>query len=168
LWPEQYVHHRRYDAATDEWGPSVRIDLEPVHVNPEVPFKVGPELASVEAGDQHTLCVAWCGYRAGEAAAEDVLVSCSLDGGASWALPSNVSRSPQAGETSIRQSIALDEAGGLHATWQEQVGADPHHKEYEIQYARSLEVKRYFLPVAGRAWGSPLDRLYMPPLMRDR
>jgi hypothetical protein len=163
LWPEQHVHYVRYDGAIDEWSPSARVDLEPVLVNPEVPFKVGPELASQEAGNQHTLCVAWCGYRAGEAAAEDVLVSCSRDGGTSWGAPLNVSRSPEAGETSVRQSIAIDEIGELHVAWQERSGADPQHRDYEIYYTRCVEPKKVFLPLVGSAWESPPDSFHVPP-----
>ena len=175
---EQYVRYARYSAASDRWGPGVRIDREPVRVNATVPFKIAPGLASYERGDQHTLCVAWYGYRAGAAEAEEVLLSCSQDGGTSWTSPENVSRSPQAEEISILQSIALDEAGGLHAAWQERVEVDP--EAYEIMYARSPDKvflpsttrdwyvpKRTFLPFVGRSWRHFPNRVLLPLVGRS-
>ena len=147
---EQYVRYRRYDVASASWSePPVfrRIDDDPVIVNELRPTSVSPSLALVERDDQATVCVSWHGFREG-ALAEEVLLSCSPDGGQSWEAPRNVSRSPGAEAISIVPSIAFDARGRLHSVWEEHVG-DSIVYNYEVYYARAIV--KVFLPLILRS-----------------
>ena len=98
---KQYVRYRRYDVDTGSWmANSARIDPQPVRVNSLNPTDVAPDLVSLGT-DVETVCVAWHGFREQEMEwdAEEVIVSCTRDGGQSWPVPRNVSRTP--GETGI-------------------------------------------------------------------
>ncbi len=146
----QYVRYRRYDAAGDSWSePPVfrRIDDSPVRVNQLRPTDVSPNLALVERDNQATVCVSWHGFRGG-ALAEEVLLSCSPDGGQSWEAPRNVSRSPGAEAISIVPSIVFDARGRLHSVWEEHVG-DSIVYNYEVYYARAIV--KVFLPLILRS-----------------
>lgn len=146
---EQYVRYARYDVASGSWiSPAVRIDPEPVKVNRLNPTDIAPRLALVERDNQVTVCVAWHGFRGGEFA-EEVLLSCSRDGGQFWSLPQNVSRSPGAEAISIAPSITFDASGQLHGVWQEHTGGSPIYN-YQIYYARTLN--QVFLPLVARNW----------------
>lgn len=146
---EQYVRYRRYDAASDSWSvPPVfrRIDDQPVKVNQVRPTDIAPSLTLLERGNEVTVCVAWHGFREG-AFAEEVLLSCSRDGGQSWSSPQNVSRSTGAEAISIAPSITFDARGRLHNVWEEHVG-DSVVYDYEVYYARALN--KVFLPLVAR------------------
>ena len=80
--------------------------------------------------------------------AEEVLLSCSPDGGQSWEAPRNVSRSPGAEAISIVPSIAFDARGRLHSVWEEHVG-DSIVYNYEVYYARAIV--KVFLPLIVRS-----------------
>jgi hypothetical protein len=146
---ERYVHYARYDTDSG-WTTPGRIYDEPVRVNADDPRNIVPSLALMEEDGQVTVCVAWHGFRAGElepVGAEEILLSCSQDGGQSWPLsPQNVSRSPEAEAVSIVPSIAFDASGRLHSVWQERSQVS----HYEIYYAYSLDNK-IFLPLVVRS-----------------
>ncbi|MCK4315571.1 MAG: exo-alpha-sialidase [Anaerolineae bacterium] len=147
---EQYVRYRRYDAASASWSePPVfrRIDDSPVRVNQLRPTDISPSLALVERDNQATVCVSWHGFRE-DAFAEEVLLSCSPDGGQSWEAPRNVSRSPGAEAISIVPSIAFDARGRLHSVWEEHVGGSIVYN-YEVYYARAIV--KVFLPLIVRS-----------------
>jgi len=153
-WPaaDQYVRYTRYDVASSQWiSPTLRIDDSPVKVNTDNPTYLAPSLALREKGGQTEVCVAWHGFREGEMSfAEEILLSCSPDGGRSWLPPQNVSRSPQAEALSLIPSIAFDTAGQLHAVWQEhrqEMGSSVLF-DYQIYHCFAL-VKR-FLPLVVR------------------
>jgi len=152
---DQYVRYTRYDVTSSQWiSPAIRIDDVPVRVNQDNPTYTAPSLTLFEKDDQVEVCVAWHGFRAGGLAlAEDVLLSCSEDGGESWSAPQNVSHSGDSDEISVSPSIAFDTSGRLHSVWQE-------HKadmggsvidNYQIFYSGAL--KRMFLPLVARNWG---------------
>lgn len=148
-YQEQYVRYRRYDVSDGSWTtPAVRVDPSPVKVNSTNPTYVTPRLALREEGDQVTMCVTWHGYREGQEA-EEVLLSCSADGGESWQAPRNVSRSSTDPlKISILPSLAFDASGRLHVAWEERVGDDIYN-DYEIYYARELE-RKIHLPLVTR------------------
>lgn len=145
---DQYVRYTHYDVATGQWiSPAVRIDDTPVQVNEQNPTFVEPSLALYQDGGQIVVCVAWHGFRQG-GAAEEVLVSCSQDGGDTWPAPKNVSRSYGDNELSLLPSIAFDGQDTLHVAWQERAG-DNIRTNYEIYHARELDNK-VFLPLVLR------------------
>lgn len=139
LYDEQYVRYTRLDAGSDSWLPSRRIDTH-VEANKIAPTYVAARVAvwtDSESGEV-TVCAAWHGFRTDDPAAEEALLTCSLDGGNTWAHTQNMSRSttPAGTEISIRPAIAFDSSGDLHVAWQEfSVGGDVLY-EYEIYYAR--------------------------------
>jgi hypothetical protein len=149
----QYMRYMRYDVASGQWiSPAIRIDDVPVRVNQDNPTYSTPSLALFERDDRVEVCVAWHGFREGELA-EDVLLSCSPDGGESWSAPRNVSCSGVFDAVSVYPSIAFNTSGQLHSVWQE-------HKadmggsvidNYQIFYSGAL--KRMFLPLVARNWG---------------
>jgi len=148
-----YVRYTRYDAASSQWtSPPVRIDGDPVEVNTEYPTYTAPSLALFEKDGQVKICVAWYGFR-GDDNAEDVLLSCSPDGGESWPAPQNVSRSGAISAISISPSIAFDTSGRLHSVWQEhnaEIGGSV-IENYEVFYSGALH--RMFLPIVARNQG---------------
>ncbi len=148
---DQYVRYTRYDVAGDQWiSPAIRIDDNPVRVNRHNPTYTAPRLALLEKDNQVTVCVAWHGFRAGDPEAEEVLLSCSQDGGDSWSSPQNVSRSSDDGwAISIEPSITFGALGQLRAAWQERAGDDV-VENYEIYYTRALN--KAFLPLVARNW----------------
>lgn len=149
---DQYVRYTRYNVATSQWiSPAVRIDNNPVRVNTDNPTYTAPNLALREKGGQVEACVAWHGFRAGGMSfAEEVLLSCSPDGGRSWPSPRNVSRSPQAEALSLIPSIAFDASGQLHAVWQEHNLAMGGSVVFDYQVYHSWALSRRFLPLVGR------------------
>ncbi len=146
---DRYVHYTRYDVSSANWSsPTTRIYSEPVRVNADDPRNIVPALTLVEKEGEVIVCVAWHGFRAGgsEVGAEEILLSCSQDGGLSWPeSPQNVSRSPEAEAVSIMPSLAFNSSGQLHGTWQER----SQFPYYEIYYARSLN--KVFLPLVVRS-----------------
>ncbi len=147
---EQYVRYARYDAATSSWSVKEEpIDLDPVKVNQLRPTDIAPRLALLERDGRVTVCVAWHGFRVGEQVepAEEVLLSCSRDGGRYWPPPQNVSRSPGQDEISIAPFVAFDALGRLHTVWEERVGASVVYN-YEIYHAYACS--RVFLPLVMR------------------
>jgi len=116
---EQYVRYTRYDANSGSWSAPARIDSLPVQVNTDSPTYVAPVLALWEKNNQVMVCVAWHGFRS-DSISEEVLLSCSPDGGLSWASPQNVSRSHGDEEISVYPSITFDTLGRLHSVWKEQ------------------------------------------------
>lgn len=146
---EQYVRYAR--CINGSCTSAVRVDAGRVMVNDEDPTFVTPDLALLEEDGQVTICVAWHGFREG-GAAEEVLLSCSDDGGQSWSSSYNVSRSPgDVGypDVSIMPSIASDEMGQLHGAWQERVNAEGKDSYYEVYYSRTLG-NLVFLPFVTR------------------
>mgnify|MGYP001093604890 CR=1 FL=1 len=149
----QYMRYMRYDIASGEWiSPAIRIDDIPVRVNQDNPTYSTPSLALFERHDRVEVCVAWHGFREGELA-EDVLLSCSPDGGESWPAPQNVSHSGDSDEISISPSIAFDASGRLHSVWQEHKAAMGSSviDNYQIFYSGALN--RMFLPIVARNQG---------------
>lgn len=153
-----YVAYRRYDAAAESWTAVRRIDPRPVSVNQISPNESAPRLALWERGHGVRLCVAWHGFRISEeneeegSDAEDVLVSCSDDGGDTWLPPSKISVFPDGQsenqQPSVRPSIIFDTSGILHTVWQQRIEADDDERSYDIYYAR--EMNRVFLPIVVR------------------
>jgi hypothetical protein len=146
---DQYIRYVRYDADLGSWSTAMQIDPEPVRVNERNPTDSTPSLTVLDADNQVTVCVAWHGFRKGEYVepAEEVLLSCSRDGGQSWSTPQNVSRTPGAEAISILPSIMFDAMGQLHGVWQERVGASA-ISDYQIYHAHALS--RVFLPLVAR------------------
>ena len=149
---DQYVRYTRYNVATSQWiSPAVRLDNNPIRVNTDNPTYTAPDLALREKGGKVEVCVAWHGFRAGGMSfAEEVLLSCSPDGGQSWKPPQNVSRSPQAEALSLIPSIAFDTAGQLHAVWQEHNQAMGSSVVFDYQVFHSWALSRRLLPLVGR------------------
>ena len=150
----QYVRYARYDADTSSWSASERIYSELVKVNADDPRDVSPSLALQNKGDEVVVCVAWHGFREGAfVLAEEVLLSCSQDGGQSWSSPQNVSRSlgfdPEYPDVSIIPSITFDALGRLHCVWQERMDMKlaPY---YEVYHTRVLS--QVFLPLMIRSY----------------
>jgi len=138
--PRQYdVFHRRLDAVHGTWSTPKTIAV-PVGVNAAIPNDVAPRIVASQDEDGVRVCVAWHGYQTGQAgqAAEEVLLSCSRDGGGSWSPPVTVSRTPGGEEISMMPDVAVDAAGQLHLAWQERAGPSPVY-DYQIYYARSME-----------------------------
>jgi hypothetical protein len=130
---QQYVRYSRSDDGGLDWSAPERIASEPLSVNNVAPTDIAPTLAVSPSGIP---CVAWHGFRPDAAfEAEEIYLSCSTDGGARWAAPVNVSRSPET--ISIRPVLAIGSNGILNVAWQELAGSDPVN-EYQIYYARSL------------------------------
>jgi hypothetical protein len=151
VWGEQqerqhYIWYVRYEAASDAWSAAMRIDPEPVSVNERNPTDSTPSLALMEQGNQVTVCVVWHGFREGEFA-EEVLLSCSQDGGQSWLPPQSMSRSDGPEEISIRPSITFNAAGQLHGVWQEHKSSMGSNvvDAYQVYYSHALNYKK-FLP----------------------
>jgi len=159
---DQYVRYARYDAAGGSWLPPTRIDPQPVRVNEAIPYDAIPRLALHEESEQVTLCATWYGFRAG-GAAEEVLLSCSQDGGASWSSPENVSRTPETDAMSILPALDIDASGNVHVAWQERQGASA-VDDYQVYYARSPG--QAFLPVAARLWRDLPHKRYAPLILR--
>jgi hypothetical protein len=152
---DQYVRYTSYDVTSSQWiSPAIRIDDVPVTVNQDNPTYTAPSLTLFEKDDQVEVCVAWHGFRAGGLAlAEDVLLSCSEDGGESWSAPQNVSHSGDSDEISISPSIAFDTSGRLHSVWQDH-NADMGSSvidNYQIFYSGARN--RMFLPIVARSQG---------------
>ena len=176
---ERYVRYTRRDSASGSWLPSVRVDDEPWYVNSENPYGAAPRLALHEVGDRVRLCVVWHGFRQSDIA-EEVLLSCSTDGGTSWSPPENVSRTPGSNAMSIRPAVALAASGQLHVAWQERLGPDPQW-DYQVHYARSAaemalpfvtRVWRYlphkaFAPFVLRGWEASTGGVLLRPVMRS-
>lgn len=148
---DQYIRYVRYEAASGSWSTAMRVDPEPVRVHMSNPTDSAPSLTLLDADDHVTVCVAWHGFRKGEPVepAEEVLLSCSQDGGQSWAAPQNVSRTPGAEALSIHPSITFDAMGQLHGVWQERVGESAFF-DYQIYHTHALS--RVFLPLVVRNW----------------
>jgi hypothetical protein len=142
---DQYVRYTRYDAGTGQWGtPAVWVDDEPVRVNRDNPTYTAPGLALLERDSQVQVCVTWHGFREGDA--EDVLLSCSRDGGQSWSSPQNVSHNSDTGAVSIAPSITFDGAGQVHSVWQEHSAAMGDSVIYDCQVYHSYALSKTFLP----------------------
>jgi len=154
---DQYVRYMRYDVTSSQWiSPAIRIDDVPVRVNQDNPTYTAPSLTLFETDDQIEVCVAWHGFRAGvQALAEDVLVSCSEDGGESWSAPGNVSHSGSdyGDDISIAPSIAFDRSGLLHSVWQEHKAAMGSNVTYDYEIYYSHTQHRMFLPIVARSQG---------------
>jgi hypothetical protein len=150
---DQYVRYARFDADGGSWTESKRIYSEHVKVNADDPRDVSPSLAWKEEGDQLEMCVAWHGFREGSAVlAEEVLLSCSEDGGETWSEPRNVSRSfgydPGETDVSIIPAITFDTMGRLHGVWQERTDLMGQTSYYEIYHAYAMHM--VFLPLVMR------------------
>jgi hypothetical protein len=144
---EQYVGYTRFDASSGEWlSPTVRVHSAPVCVNDKTPRNAAPRLAL--SGNKPTVCVVWHGYRPGDEAAEEVLLSCANYLPLGWSVPASVSRSPGPAAMSIIPSIAADARSRLHIVWQERTG-DSTLDDYQTNYSGS---PRLFLPLVARQW----------------
>jgi hypothetical protein len=160
---EHYVRYARRDSASGSWLPARRVDDEPWYVNEANPFSVAPRLTLHEVGDQVRLCIIWHGFRL-SGLAEEVLLSCSTDGGTSWSSPENVSRTPASTEMSLRPAVALARGGQLHIAWQERLGPDPQW-DYQVHYARSAA--EVVVPLVARRWEAPAGRILLRAAMRS-
>jgi len=153
---DQYVRYLRYDAAAGSWDtPSVRIDSDAMHVNEKYPTYLAPSIAVQEKGGQTVVCVAWHGFRQ-EGDVEEVLLSCSEDGGQTWPAPQNVSRSPgtrpQDTDLSINPAIAFEPGEQtLRVVWEEHNGSTVPDPVSEIYYALELD-HQLFLPLVMKDW----------------
>jgi hypothetical protein len=152
---DQYVRYARYDAGSGLWTTSERVFSEHVKVNADDPRDVSPSLALNEEGDQTEICIAWHGFREGSAVlAEEVLLSCSVDGGETWPEePQNMSRSfgydPGETDVSIIPAITFDTMGQLHGVWQERTGLVSLVPYYEIYHTWAVHM--VFLPLVMRS-----------------
>lgn len=146
---KHYMRYTRYDEASGTWSAAVRIDPEPVNVNQLYPTDSAPSLTLLEKDGQVTVCVAWHGFREGEQVepAEEVLLSCSRDGGHSWTRPQNMSRSAGEYAISIRSSIVFDALGQLHGVWQERTGE---YAMFDYQVYHTYALSQVFLPLVMR------------------
>lgn len=146
---ERYVRYTRYDVNSGSWTLPTRVYSEPVKVNADDPRNIVPALTLVEQDGKVTVCIAWHGFQPSVSepvGAEEILLSCSEDGGQSWpSFPKNMSRSPEAEEISIMPSIAFDSSGWLHGAWQER----SQFLHYEIYHTYSLG-NQTFLPILMR------------------
>lgn len=147
---EQYVRYRRFDPATGQWSPAVRVNEEPACVNVVNPTDLSPRIVVVEpVGAEPQVCVVWHGFWPG-GQAEEVWLSCSCYRCAQmqWSRPQNVSRSGGTEQMSIIPAVAVDTGGELHIVWQERTGQSA-ILNYQAYYSRSLPF-RHFLPVVMR------------------
>ena len=145
---EHYVRFSHRDSS-GVWSTPKRIDAEPVQVNHLIPTAVTLSMALLEDDGHVRFCVAWHGFRQGDNdAAEEVVVSCSTNQGATWTSPQNMSRTSGSEATSIVPAIVFDGADELHGVWQERAGGDAVF-DYQIYHTRRLD-KRVYLPLMMR------------------
>jgi len=139
------VEYSRFDSGTGTWlTPTVTIDTDVV-VNLPIPGHPDPLVVSYGAGEHNDVCVTWNGFRA-EQNAEEIWIRCSEDGGSTWGVVQNVSRTPGPVEMSIWPSMEFGAFGRLHVVWREK-SVEP-DLPYKVYYARSLY--RSFLPLVLR------------------
>ncbi len=151
---DYYVRYCRYDPI-EGCSDSRRVDSRAVYVNEISPSQSAPRLALWEKHSEVLLCVAWPGFRDREAVSpeEDVLVSCSQDGGQNWKSPQRMSAFhpgvPEDEHPSVRPNLVFDASGTLHAAWQQRrVDIASKITYYQIYYAHSLN--QVFLPLVIR------------------
>lgn len=147
-----YVCYRRYDAAVGQWTPIERIDPDYVTINTDIPKFTTPSLALLEGED--TVCVAWHGFREGASEdAEEILLTCSRDGGQSWPSPQNVSRSPgvvpDETDISVLPSITFDASGLLHGVWEEHNDSTLVTPHAQVYYSHAQHI--VYLPLVMRS-----------------
>jgi len=128
----QYVWLARSDDGGAHWSAPWRV-ADPVSANSIAPTDVAPTLAVMPSG---TVCVAWHGIRDPHAIqAEEILVTCSIDRGATFGRVVNVSRSTET--ISIRPVLAAGGDGTLHVAWQE-YSKENESTIYQIYYAHTV------------------------------
>lgn len=138
------VEYSRYDPHAGTWlTPAVTIDTDVV-VNSPTPGHPSPLVASHGAGERNDVCVTWSGFRA-EENAEEIWIRCSADGGSTWGVVQNVSRTPGPVQMSIWPSMDFSSEGRLHLVWRESVAFD----SYWLYHAASLY--QVYLPLVARA-----------------
>jgi hypothetical protein len=93
------------------------------------------------------VCVAWYGFRLG-GNAEEVLSSCSSNGGQNWPPPVNVSHTGGEDDYSINPALAFDSLDRLHVTWEEHNGSTISTPIVQIYHG--LKWFDVFLPVVMR------------------
>jgi hypothetical protein len=147
---EHFVGFTRYDVGTASWTTPITISDQAVGVNEKLPQELPPSIAVRETPEGTVVCVAWHGFRAGGTDLdEEVLLSCSSDGGESWqSMPQNVSRSTGEGsfpDISIYPGIAFDAEGKLNVVWQERVGASGETSYYAVYH--SFTAEQLYLPL---------------------
>jgi len=135
---EEYIRYRRRQAGT--WSTSVRLDPHLVQTNQLNPTKVWASIAT--AGDQ--VCVAWHGFRTGDTF-EEILMRCSHNGGTTWGLTVNCSRSST--RLSLYPSLVLDGDGEVHLLWEEHQGGSDPKQGYDALYATGRGDTYVFLPL---------------------
>jgi len=142
----QYVRLARSDDGGAHWSVSWHIVPDPVSANSIAPTDVAPALAVMPSG---TVCVAWHGIRDPDAIqAEEILVTCSTDRGATFGSVVNVSRSTET--ISIRPVLAAGGDGTLHVAWQEYSKKDVRNT-YQIYYAHTVPCVVH-LPIITRSF----------------
>jgi hypothetical protein len=142
----QYVRYARSGDGGAHWSAPSRIMAEPFSANSLAPTDVAPAIVATASG---AICVAWHGFLpSASIEAEEIYLTCSLDGGASWGTPVNVSRSPNT--ISIRPVLATGSDNVLHIAWQEYTGPSAVNN-YQVYYAQSIP-SVVFLPITTKNW----------------
>lgn len=141
---EQYVRYRRLDSTG--WSAVQTVSEGPLRVNKIRPTVVWPAVAAW--GD--LVCIAWHGFDL-EATyeAEEIYLRCSRDGGQTWGMTMNVSRSPD--RLSLMPALAVGTDGTVHVLWEEFQGGNSYFYNYDALYAAGPpEVHVVFLPIVLR------------------
>lgn len=142
--------HRGAGDPVDTWSGPDRVDPNPVKVNELIPTAVTLSTALVEDDGHVRFCVAWHGFRAGDAEQdEEILLSCTTDQGGTWTGPYNMSRTEGDEANSIWPVIAFDSVGELQGAWQERYVGGEITLDYEIYHTRRLD-RRTYLPLLFR------------------
>lgn len=137
----QYVNYRRLEGS--QWTHAVRLDPQPVLINTINPTWIRTSM-DVKG---NSLCVTWHGYRndASEEK-EEILLRCSVDGGQTWLMVLNGSRTPQS--LSLYPVIAIDDEEGAHLVWEEYQGGGDFFHDYDLLYTTGpSELYPIFLPI---------------------
>ncbi len=157
VWGEKgtegsYVRYAYRDAAAGSWTiQGQAIDDTPVKVNELLPTDIIPRLALREEDGGARVCVVWYGFRDEglTSPAEEVLLSCSSNGGQIWSVPVNVSRTSGEEDISIAPVITFDAQEQLHCVWQEHIG-DRITRNYEIYHTYAYF--KLFMPLVIKHW----------------
>ncbi len=142
---EQYVRYRRLDS-TGWSGIQTISGGEPLKVNQIRPTIVWPAIAAQD----DLVCVAWHGfYPDATTEAEEIYLRCSQDGGQTWGMVQNVSRSLD--RLSLMPVVAIGIDKSVHVLWEEFQGGNNYFFNYDALYAAGPpEVHAVFLPIVLR------------------
>ncbi len=137
----QYIDYRRNLGS--EWSIPTRIDSNPAVASNLNPTYIQSALA---VGDQR-ICVAWHASR-DRNDKEELLLTCSQDGGSTWQTTVNVSNSPEL--LSLFPNVLFTRQGTVMINWLESHSTD-WMNDYDV-YVREEKARLFklFLPVAMR------------------